>query len=332
METAATESLEQVGLRRLLPTDPIRRLFFWVLLPFVLLALNVSLVFLRPCLFTAYFPFVTLASILVTVRWRTSGIAIAYCLLAAFLLFFYSSISVADRLWQMGAIFCLATNVFISLLAFEEIEGLFHGFVASRKQNTAALLKTQQELKEKETDWESAKEQMRAEIERLKTEAEQRRIDREQDQQTLALVTSEIELLTSQKEMILNQARENYVPQQIDPVQLADEEADQAREFSETTSLDVEESTRQLARAEGLYRQLREQFDEKTKILSQTRQELFRTVGKLEALEVENHLNAFEPEEILYLEKALATLEHEQREMESELTSLEGLISHILSQ
>ncbi len=85
---------------------------------------------------------------------------------------------------------------------------------------------------------------------------------------------------------------------------------------------------------EGMLKQLRMQFDEKSHILSQTRKDLFATESKLLALKHEQELRALSPErdgEKCY-ETALNDLVDEVRSLEEERTMLEELVSHVLSQ
>jgi hypothetical protein len=60
---------------------------------------------------------------------------------------------------------------------------------------------------------------------------------------------------------------------------------------SKTSDFDVtvnENSPAEMRRLEGFYRQLREQFEEKSQLLDSTRKELFHTKEKLSAAEKEN--------------------------------------------
>ena len=80
--------------------------------------------------------------------------------------------------------------------------------------------------------------------------------------------------------------------------------------------------------------QLRKQFDEKSRILSQTRQDLFATESKLLALKHEQDLLSLSPnrEEEKCYETALHALVAEMTSLEEERATLEELVSHALSQ
>jgi hypothetical protein len=89
---------------------------------------------------------------------------------------------------------------------------------------------------------------------------------------------------------------------------------------------------RECGKWEGLYRQLREQFEEKNQTLHLTRQELFQTKGELEAQQITLHNEKIEQTAQAYHEMQLVcnALEEELEESRSVITELEGLVSHIL--
>lgn len=88
-----------------------------------------------------------------------------------------------------------------------------------------------------------------------------------------------------------------------------------------------EELRRRLAAAEGLYKQLREQFEEKSSLLEQTRQELFSAQTILEMLAKEKEETAFSSE----WAEEIARLREENAALEEEIKSLEELVSRSLS-
>jgi len=81
-----------------------------------------------------------------------------------------------------------------------------------------------------------------------------------------------------------------------------------------------------------LYMQLREQFEEKSEILHQTRKELFEVEGKLIALQKENQQNMFDfnPGE-LFLIQQLKEAEEQCQGLESEVETLQNLVSSLLA-
>jgi len=91
---------------------------------------------------------------------------------------------------------------------------------------------------------------------------------------------------------------------------------------------DISQTTTQ---SDKLYKQLRLQFEEKSRMLNETRKELFQTQTKLLAHEkekVEEELNA--KGDVRSFEAEISLLISKTAELEEEVTALEELISHIL--
>lgn len=87
--------------------------------------------------------------------------------------------------------------------------------------------------------------------------------------------------------------------------------------------------TQDLKALEGLYKQLRLQFEEKSQVLSSTRKELFETQGRVLLLQREEEERTYEPkgEEDRLLEALIARLVQEIESLEEEIHTLEELVS-----
>ncbi len=109
----------------------------------------------------------------------------------------------------------------------------------------------------------------------------------------------------------------------------------QNRESVPQQSLEeIEDLKRSHARLEGLYRQLRLQFDEKSAILSANRKELFRIQGQILASEREKALELNHEESELW-DQCYKYLENQVEDIQmlkNEIMVLEELVSHILHQ
>lgn len=87
---------------------------------------------------------------------------------------------------------------------------------------------------------------------------------------------------------------------------------------------------KKIRQLEGLYKQLQDQFEEKARVLSQTRKDLFHTEGKLLAFEHEKELSAVTPNhESAYFEKEFCRLAAEIASLEEEVAALEDLTSSL---
>jgi hypothetical protein len=86
----------------------------------------------------------------------------------------------------------------------------------------------------------------------------------------------------------------------------------------------------ELKKTESLYKQLRNQFEEKKKILDRTRRDLFHEREKLVAINVENERNEEDqPEGIRELQKELASFEAEIEKYEEENKHLQDLVTDL---
>lgn len=99
----------------------------------------------------------------------------------------------------------------------------------------------------------------------------------------------------------------------------------------------TEDSPRELRRLEGFYRQLRDQFEEKSRVLSEARRELFQTQEKLNALERENsereltNSHITQEEHIYHLTKIEDEFKQELEASHQEVKSLYQLVDSLMS-
>jgi hypothetical protein len=341
---------------KLLPATNVERILLWACLPACLLLLELGITYLKPSFFTHFFPFLTIISVGLIFRYRSMGLATSYLLLLGSLLFLFRNLAPECRLWQIALLFTYALNLFILLLCVEEVTDCLEEISAQtgefKKKWTQAeldLLSVQKTAEEREREF-------RDEIERLKSEAEQRRIERVNDWKKFDLIQSEIELLTSQKDEFVEEsqlAQESALKnlqaleeqkkafeseeKQLKKELIAAQEALltlQQLPVQTTIIADSSKIKQALAQTEGALAQLRIQFAEKSQILSQTRKELFQTEGKLLVLQRELVAKQSDPnrEEALLLEKMIMELIDEIEQQEKEITELEALILHVLSQ
>lgn len=385
------------------PSSALGKLLVLAFMPSLLVLFSVGASFLKPSIFTPYFPILSLLTSLICLFFRTKGVAASYTALALFLLYFFKDLDPQTQLWQMSLVFSLAINLFILLLCIEEIEALLAHVTVHSQVNSTALAEAKQELKNVLKTKEEEQKAFETEIEKFKEEAEQRKIEKRQDSELIEMIQSEIELLTSQKEEILKEARltrqegieklqtaeqilaeiqthddQEFITEissQQETILRLQEQAFREKAMVEQLKEDKSELSRLLfqktlesqeallsfqvnamkcppatkaklvepheikqlkdekAQAEGLYFQLREQFQEKTNILNQTRKELFRTQEKLLVLEKEVEFSKIEcdREEGESHERDIGKLLLEIAGLQSEITHLEELVSHVLS-
>ncbi|MCH9610508.1 MAG: hypothetical protein SP1CHLAM42_05750 [Chlamydiales bacterium] len=162
----------------------------------------------------------------------------------------------------------------------------------------------------------------------------------EQLQQKLVESTAEVEQLQAQivelNEQLENSSGFDQVEQKLvesaaEAEQLRAQIAELKRQLEEASR---EESLAEVTRVQGLYKQLRSQFEDKTRILDQTRKELFVLQTKWQSQKRSDELELLEgpAEQIQQLERELNVACRECLRLEEEVNSLESLISHILTQ
>lgn len=105
----------------------------------------------------------------------------------------------------------------------------------------------------------------------------------------------------------------------------------QERIMSLQVSPVIKVDEKKIKQLDGLYKQLRSQFEEKARVLSQTRKDLFHTEGKLMALEHEKALALVDPDqdEACYFEGEIDRMSQEIASLEEEVFALEELISQV---
>lgn len=186
------------------------------------------------------------------------------------------------------------------------------------KEQTVALqaelerLKVKQEAAAKE-EWARQNAAIQADLENQKAAANEELANQR------AAVQAELE---DQKA-----AQEKVLQEKLEQLKAAQEEAPCSCTVEQRAPADQR-------KLEGMLNQLRKQFDEKSRILSQTRQDLFATESKLLALKHEQDLLSLSPnrEEEKCYETALHALVAEMTSLEEERATLEELVSHALSQ
>lgn len=243
----------------------------------------------------------------------------------------------------MGVVFVLAVDYFILLLSLEEIESLLEDLSSTKAAVSQELDTTQESFVLLQQQHQEAVESLQETIDRLKEEAELRRIERSRELESLEWIQSEIEMLTSQKDLFISETREAKrlafeklaKIEELEAQRLEDKVhliAYQEKVLSfQVQNVAVKNSAEEPSpQVESCYKQLRLQFEEKSKVLSQTRRDLFQAEGRLIALEKEN---ALEPECPLAnsMQSIFMQADEEIQHLEEEILSLEGLLSQVLS-
>ena len=344
-------------LSRIVPGSLIGRTLLFLFFPLALLIMTAWAALLHPIALSPYLLASLLMGVSTIALYRAKGFAFSILLLSV--AFFFKHTDLA--FWEIGLTLAVAFDLLVILLAFDEMRRDLADAVEESKSRTTQYLAKNQELLECEESWSKTKERLEEELARWKEEAEQRKLDIVDAQKRLDLVETEINLLTEQKESILQEAysirgeateRLKLLSQQMEEVERAREEVHRQldalpKQDLEQKELEIQELKEQLHkqqssstpsaemhRLEGLYAQLRQQFEEKSRVLVQTRKELFKlqTEVALKAKEEELEALSGNREEALSIEMGLSEVVEECARLEAEVKALEELISHVLNQ
>lgn len=114
----------------------------------------------------------------------------------------------------------------------------------------------------------------------------------------------------------------------VNTLQLLKKELEEAKNPSFEN---IEVNPAHFSKLQGMYKQLREQFEEKTLLLDQTRKELFHTSEKAEVLQREIAELQLQGRGLPELLEQLNNLDNHKTNLEAEIVRLEELISNLIS-
>ncbi|MCC5832858.1 MAG: hypothetical protein JJU12_07445 [Chlamydiales bacterium] len=206
-------------------------------------------------------------------------------------------------------IYALSKELEETRLSKEELHFQLSEFSTLKSENAALndqLAQLSEKLSQSENEKASKLKELTEQLDRTVSEKEAELADWEEKKALEARIADLSESEVRMKEALLF-AQEKAMTLQASPLIKVDDK-----------------KVRQL---QGLYNELRTQFEEKARILSQTRKDLFLKEEKLMALEHEKELTACAPdrEETVYFENETRHLTEELVSLEEEVTNLEEL-------
>lgn len=276
---------------------------------FILLTLGLG--FLRPTALTHFLPLFAFLGLILCWRYKALGFVLTLFSSSLLFLFSYGSIEQSERLWQIGFQAALSIAFAIAFLSSQEEEERVSLEKSLQEKTLDQVRHLNEEVDQQHDAWEKEKALLEADLEKWKEEARQRKIERQNDGQRIALLE---QTFLQEKQTLLVELEETK------------KQVQQLQTFPEGAEKSPELVMRQ-------YHQLKIQFEEKSKILNETRKNLFVAEEKLMAFQKEMEESAidYDLSEIKKLQDEIEILVKENEELESEVSSLEGLISHILA-
>lgn len=242
-----------------------------------------------------YFPLIILFGVPLCWKWKLWGASSSILALIGLMAVTYSEIPLEERFWFIGMGASIALSLLISALSFDEMEAIFNSVALESRSRLENLWKVDEKKKFIEEDLTKKKEQIRDL--QIKVKSFQKLVDLSTD------------------EMLESRLEQAQLTQELKQIQ--DE-----LEILKTT---MPEPNPVL---EGKYKQLREQFQEKSQTLNQTRRELFVSNEKLLKLERDyEELRLFSMNEVEQaLESHMQAIEAERESHEREVEVLENLL------
>jgi chromosome segregation ATPase len=213
----------------------------------------------------------------------------------------------------------------------EELESLRKELLLSQKEKEVLAFEFKVKLnahEQKRSSLENALEEAKKEIETLKQQLEHHPKEREWLDALNEARVSQFQLSLF-KEAYEQREADHWMKEKVlsEEVQKMSDQLKQMK-IQLQEKQEIEERLRTNAQ---LYRQLREQFDEKSETLHQTRKELFEVEGKLITLQKESEQKIFDfpPDEFSLFEQ-FKEIEEERDHLESEIKDLQDLVSVLL--
>ncbi|WP_194843575.1 hypothetical protein [Candidatus Clavichlamydia salmonicola] len=333
-------------------------LHFFCFLPVCLILFSLGIGFLHFSYLSLVLPFISCISLLLCLFYRMTGLILSYALLFLGLYLFLpiSSLYWKDLLWYEGLIFSLSLSLYGFFVALEEMDtDVKAKNVSIQEQLQQADLGVAQSRYEAE----KVKEQYLAMEVRLEQTLKLKE-DLEKEtyfyQERQVFIERELHELSEQKGSWLldfNQLHEEFQQLHAELETIKKTTVETLFHSSQESAVDVKEPTivvplmdqqnnkdldyhtlrKELADKNGMYKQLRVQFNEKTEALSIARKALFDREEELLTLKrVETIFLSEREEETEMLVNCISILGKEVNELQFQINSMEELVSHILSQ
>ncbi len=156
----------------------------------------------------------------------------------------------------------------------------------------------------------------------------------EEKNKELVLTLENVQTLIAEKSAAMQQL-EREVSSREEKIKHLEE---QMKTLTDEEEIEARETHQKTAKIQGLYQQLRQQFEEKNQVLGQTRSEFYQLETKYLGLLNEQKMDQLLEEERLSFEegnmlsKELLKLDAQNHSYEEEIKSLEALISRLQSQ
>lgn len=303
--------------------------------PFCIL-LTVSISFLKPEFNHLSLPWIAAIGMFLSWKWKLKGLGFSIGILAGILAFRFTSFTPDERLWEIGLSLALTLGFVTTALSDEEIEE--KEIIEPDPSLVEKIEHLQSQIEKKEAQLNSYEKLMdlaREEALAGKDRLEKMRLDLGKQKQRAKAEQDKIEEELKNANRELNKLRPELseTKNKISKLEavLKEPPVTLPKPMIVTIEKEKGEHWENFRRYEGLYNQLRVQFEEKSALLDSSRKEIFHLQEKIESLQRENRdsLANVEKEYEEYIVKMERYFQQEICQLRNECEQQEELITQI---
>jgi|GEM_PF-1605370 len=257
-------------------------------------------------------------------RWKMSGLFGAVTILLLYLVATYSDVAIGNRFWHVGTTMAAALGLVVTTLSFEEVEALIGKLRVESESRLKNLWSIDEKFKAAQKAWQEEREDLSQRLQESLQELREKEARIGTFGRVLGVVRQDLDASQRKHERLLTELFEART-QASRLSQELDKEAVFGRD-------------REICRIEGMYRQLRHQFEEKTKVLADTRKQLFYSQEKCLVYEKEKEeesltsLGELELELQRYFCCVEAFRQQHEQDKDSEVAELTALVEALLEE
>lgn len=296
-----------------------------------------------------YLAILFLCGVIVCWRWHARGLLASITALVLFETYAFLVLPASERLWQLGMGLAMGTSFFVISMTFEEIQSLISGVEREATSRLKRVLQLDLQLEafhaRIEHETKAAQIKIKDQSEEIQvykrlledarndlliTHEQQEKLMQEliQSRQELSKLHEQLEEGMSSKERVEHVLvqKDKEIEQLWKEMQAAEEQILTLKTHGPSDMADP------VARKwEGMYKQLRQQFEDKSRMVDEARKQLFQAEERLAAYEHEKEAKELAISDIeIDLQNALTHLESDKDQLEREVNHLHQLVGYLM--
>lgn len=311
----------------------------WIVLGPVALAMTFLIAFTSVHTTFLVIPMIALVGVFLTHMWAWRGFLVATGALAVACVVMMIMLPQALWVWNVVLACACVCSLVVTRLGFDECEALTSGRLQEGARDREGLRDAKVALTRAEETHRASVEALEASIATLQTEIVQRNEALAAKEHLLGLARDDVSVIDAERQRLMkvvvtSQGEMHGLQQQVVGLQ----ETERLLRDENLRLVEEVESGAETRRVQGLYKQLKEQFDEKSRILDETRRELFVSQEKVstaqhelefQRLSANREHEAFCNEIVAEAAREIDSIESELRE---EIAHLQSFVNALLSE